>query len=104
MADTADFFNAYLPKKIEATPDLASTVEAIIQFDIEGAGTWTVDLKNGAEVREGGDEGNDCVVTCAKEDWENLLDNPSLGMMLFMQGKLKASNLALATKLQNILG
>ena len=104
MADTADFFNAYLPKKIEETPDLASTVEAIIQFDIEGAGTWTVDLKNGAEVREGGDESNDCVVTCAKEDWENLLDNPSLGMMLFMQGKLKASNLALATKLQNILG
>ena len=40
----------------------------------------------------------------AKEDWENLLDNPSLGMMLFMQGKLKASNLAVATKLQNILG
>ena len=104
MADTTEFFTAYLPKKIEETPDLASTVEAIIQFDIEGAGTWTVDLKNGAEVREGADEGNDCVVTCAKEDWENLLDNPSLGMMLFMQGKLKASNLALATKLQNILG
>ena len=41
------------------------------------------------------------MVTCAKEDWENLLDNPSLGMMLFMQGKLKASNLAVATKLQH---
>jgi hypothetical protein len=93
MADTNQFFSAYLPKKISSNPGLADTVNAIIQFDIDGAGTWTVNLKD-----------NDCVISCAKEDFENLLDNPSLGMMLFMQGKLKASNLALATKLQNILG
>lgn len=104
MADTNEFFSSYLPNKISKNTDLADTVDAIIQFDIDGAGTWTVDLKNNAEVRAGATEENDCVISCAKEDWENLLDNPSLGMMLFMQGKLKASNLALATKLQNILG
>ncbi len=103
MADTNDFFTAYLPKKIEESPDLAASVEAIIQFDIEGAGTWTVDLKTGTGVSEGASDENDCVISCAKEDWESLIDNPSLGMMLFMQGKLRASNLALATKLQNIL-
>lgn len=104
MADTNEFFSSYLPHKISKNPDLTDTVDAIIQFDIDGAGTWTVDLKNNAEVRAGATEESDCVISCAKEDWENLLDNPSLGMMLFMQGKLKASNLALATKLQNILG
>jgi putative sterol carrier protein len=104
MADTNEFFNAYLPKKIASNPDLADTVNAIIQFDIEGAGTWTVNLKDSAEVNEGATDDNDCVISCAKEDWENLLDNPSLGMTLFMSGKLKASNLALATKIQNILG
>jgi putative sterol carrier protein len=104
MADTNQFFSAYLPKKIASNPGLSDTVNAIIQFDIDGAGTWTVNLKDNAEVNEGGSEDNDCVISCAKEDFENLLDNPSLGMMLFMTGKLKASNLALATKLQNILG
>jgi len=103
MADTAAFFNEYLPEKLKANPDLAD-MGSSFQFDIEGAGTWSLQLTDGGKVTEGPLEGADCIITCAQEDWEGLLDNPSSGMMLFMQGKLKASNLGMATKLQQILG
>lgn len=103
MADTNEFFGTFLPKKLEDNPDLAE-MGVVFQFDIEDAGTWSLFLKDGGKVTEGATEDADCVITCAKEDWEGLLDNPASGMMLFMQGKLKASNLGLATKLQQILG
>jgi len=103
MADTAVFFNEYLPQKLKDNPDLAD-MGSIFQFDIEGAGTWSLHLKDGGIVSKGPTDDAECVITCAQEDWEGLLDNPSSGMMLFMQGKLKASNLGMATKLQQILG
>jgi len=103
MAETVSFFNEYLPNKLNNDTDLLD-MDVIFQFDIEGAGTWSLTLKPGGGVVEGANEAADCVITCAQEDWEAMLDNPSMGMMLFMQGKLRASNLGLATKLQQILG
>ena len=45
------------------------------------------------------------MITCKKDDWENLLENRfSNAMQFFMMGKLKASNLGLATQLQKIVG
>ena len=101
MADTAVFFADYLPNKIAADPSLQDIGKTFL-FDIEGAGKWTLNLSD-MTVAEGGEEG-DCVITCGKEDWEKMLDNPSLAMQLFMMGKLKASDLGLATQLQRILG
>ena len=104
MAETTEFFEKYMPEKLQAKPDLASSVKAVFQFDITGAGTWTIDLLNppGA-VREGPAEAPGCIITVAKADWEKLLDNPSYAMQLFMTGKLKASNVGLAMQLQKIL-
>lgn len=105
MADTIHFFSTYLPEKIAAQPDL-QTMGAIFQFDIKDAGTWTLRL-NGAEtsgVSEGPAENPSCVITTDRATWEGILDNPSKAMQAFMMGKLKASNIGLATKLQQILG
>jgi hypothetical protein len=105
MAETTEFFEKYMPEKLIAKPDLAASVKAIFQFDITGAGTWTIDLSTppGA-VRDGPAETPGCIITVAKADWEKLLDNPSYAMQLFMTGKLKASNVGLAMQLQKILG
>jgi hypothetical protein len=105
MADTDKFFGSYLPRKIKENPEMVESVAAVIQFDIDGAGCWTVDLKTGlGEVREGPTEDNDCVVSCEKEDWEQLLDDPgSVAMGLLFKGKLKVSNFALAKRLTTIL-
>ena len=101
MADTTEFFNKFLLENLEAQPSLKEIGSSFL-FNIEGAGTWTLDLGAGT-VSEGGDTA-DCTITCGKDDWESMLDNPSMAMQLFMMGKLKADNLGLATRLQQILG
>ncbi len=105
MAETREFFEIYMPNKLAKKPDLASSVNAVFQFDVAGAGTWTIDLKTpGGVVREGAAENAGCIITVAKADWEKVLDNPAFAMQAFMTGKLKASNVGLAMQLQKILG
>lgn len=104
MADTQEFFTDFLPKKIKNDPSLAADVNSIFQFDIDGAGTWTLDLTGEGTVVEGSHDDPGCVITCDKSTWEEILDKPSDAMKMFMFGKIKASNIGLATKLQKILG
>ena len=79
-------------------------MNAVYQFDIAGAGTWTVDLTPaGNKVTEGAAENPGCVLKADKETWEKILDNPSLAIHMAMMGKLKVSNIGLATQLQKIL-
>ena len=105
MADTTAFFTDYLPGKLAENPGLAAEINAVYQFDIDGAGTWTVDLTaEGGAVSEGAHSDPGCTFTIAKEDFESLLDNPANGMMLFVQGKLQVSgDQGLALSLQKIL-
>lgn len=104
MADTNEFFSDYLPKKLQDNPDL-KTMGAVFQFDISGAGTWSLDLNGDtAGVTEGPHASPTCVITTDRATWEGILDNPGKAMQAFMMGKLKASNIGQATKLQQILG
>ena len=104
MADTFTFFKEFLPNRIAEDPDLVASVNAVYQFDIQGAGTWTVDLTGGGEVREGPTEEPGCVITVDKEHWDQVVANPMLATQFFFQGSLKASDLGLAMQLQRILG
>ena len=101
MATTEEFFSTYLPGKLEENPSLKD-IGASFQFDINGAGTWSLDLSAGT-VSEGALDGAGCVITTDRATWEKILDNPSSAIQMFMMGKLKASNIGLATKLQQIL-
>lgn len=103
MSKTSEFFASYLPNKIEKNPDLASEINAVFVFDITGAGQWTLDLKEGAGVKEGTVDGADCTLTTDQSTWEQILDNPGKAVSMVMMGKLKISNLAHATKLQKVL-
>jgi hypothetical protein len=104
MADLQGFFNEYLPKKLKDNPDLASDINAIYQFELDGFGTWSVDLtRDGGVVIEGETEEPGCVLTAKADDFGQLLDNPASGMMLFTMGKLKVTNVGLALSLQKLL-
>lgn len=103
MADTNDFFKNFLPNKLASNPDLVKSINAIYQFDIDGAGQWTVDLTGEGTVEEGPSANPGCVVGATKDDFEKLLDNPTSAMMLFMSGKLKVSNVPLGISLQKLL-
>lgn len=103
MAETKAFFEEYLPHKLKKNPDLAKSVGAIFQFDIDGAGSWTVDLTGEGVISEGKHESPGCVIKTDKATWEGVLDNPGSAIAKVMTGKLKVSNTMLATKLQKIL-
>jgi hypothetical protein len=103
MVDATQFFTELLPAKLGANPNVAPSVNAIYQFDIEGAGVWTVDLTQGAGVvREGANGNAGCVIGASKDDFEELLESPSSAMMMYMSNKLTISNLGLAMSLQKI--
>jgi putative sterol carrier protein len=103
MADTHEFFNTYIPNKIAQDPDSVKKVNAIFQFDIKGAGQWTVDLTGEGSVVEGSAENADCIISTDKSSWEELLDNPSKALMQVAMRKLRLSDLAQAQKLQHLL-
>ena len=105
MADTSSFFASVLPKKLEENPDLASDINAIYQFDVDGAGCWSIDLTDGAgTVAEGAHASPGCVVSIGKDDFEGMLNGSKNAMNLFITGKLKVSDAGLAMQLQKLLG
>jgi putative sterol carrier protein len=101
MADTAAFFSDYLPKKLAANPELAK-INKVFQFNINGAGNWTMDA-GASTVTEGVHAKPDCVITVDKATWEGILDKPGDAVKAVMMGKLKVSNIGLAQQLQKIL-
>ncbi len=105
MPTTEEFFSDYLPKKIEAKPELVTQIKAVIHFEITGAGDWTLNLKNPPASLTCGapDDKVDCKLTVAKADWETVLNKPSDAIAMFMKGKIKTNNVAVATQLQKIL-
>jgi putative sterol carrier protein len=104
MSAVANFFNEILPQKLAENEDLAETVGAAIQFDIEGAGTWTLDCRDGGKVIEGVVDEPGCVIATTADHWEQILENPMMATQFFMMGELTATDLGLAMQLQNILG
>jgi putative sterol carrier protein len=104
MSAVANFFNDILPQKLAENEELAETIGAAIQFEIEGAGTWTLDCRDGGKVVEGPVEEPECVVATKAENWEQILENPMKATEFFMMGELTATDLGLAMQLQNILG
>lgn len=104
--DTVEFFTTILPAKIINDPDTFQDLKekkVIFQFDVTGAGTWTLDMSGEGLVHEGPSATPSCVITVGQEDWEIVLDNPPKATPLFMMGKIKTTHLGLAMKLQKIL-
>ena len=104
MSVTENFFNEILPQKLQENEELAETIGAAIQFDIEGAGTWTLDCREGGKVVQGPVDEPGCVITTKATNWEQILDNPMMATQFFMNEELTATDLGLAMQLQNILG
>jgi putative sterol carrier protein len=112
MADHTpkSYFEEKIARKLQNTPDLVKTVSGIYEFNITGenGGVWTVDLsKEPGSVSAGAAPAGAtkvCKVTCAANDFMNIVTGKMAAPMAFMSGKIKVSDVSMAMKLQKVIG
>lgn len=103
-----DFFNK-VNKAAEASPDVASSMNAIFEFDItgDGGGTYVLDFSDGKTsdfLSKEHSEDAQVTVHVAYTDWESILGGKLDATAAFMTGKIKVDgDLSLAMKLPKIL-
>ena len=103
MADKVkEFFDG-----LEARADPAKTggMNNSYLFDVDGAGRWTVDVRDGKiAVTEGGDSA-DCEISVTEENFEKILAGEQNATTAYMTGKIKIKgDMGAAMKLQKLFG
>lgn len=93
-----------MPERFDATA--ASGIEAVYQFDLEGegGGTWQVKIGEGAcSVSDGTPDSPSITVAMAASDYVEMIHGKLNPQMAFMGGKLKIKgDMSLALKMQQI--
>ena len=86
------------------TPEGAQGVNATYQFELEGSGTWHVNVSDGSfELHEGASETPTATFKMKGDDYVKMVNGDHSGQMAFMTGKLKISGqIPMAMKLKNI--
>jgi putative sterol carrier protein len=99
-ASAREFFES-----IEGSLDPAKTKGENVsyRFDIEGAGSWKVDVDDGATTVTESTDAADCVIRMKEQTLLRLIDGKQNPATAFMTGKIKVDgNMALALKLQQL--
>jgi putative sterol carrier protein len=101
MAETVQDFFPNLPSRADASKTAGMTNSYV--FDIEGAGTWKVDVDNGAvTVAEGGGDA-DVTIATSQETFEKIIAGEQNPTSAYMTGKLKVKgDMGAAMKLQKL--
>jgi putative sterol carrier protein len=72
-------------------------------FDIEGAGKWKVDVKDGSVTVTEGAEDGDVTITTSEETFEKITSGEQNATSAYMTGKLKVKgDMGAAMKLQKL--
>jgi putative sterol carrier protein len=100
MPTAQEFFDA-LPSRV--SPDRIEGMNNTYVFDIEGAGTWTVKVADGAVTVTDGAEDADCTFSASEETFEKITSGEQNATTAYMTGKLKIKgDMGAAMKLQKI--
>jgi putative sterol carrier protein len=101
MSESVNEFFAALPSRVD-TAKTAGMNNSYV-FDIEGAGTWTVKVADGAVTVDEGDTGGDCKISTAAETFEKVVAGEQNPTAAYMSGKLKIKgDMGAAMKLQKL--
>ena len=95
-----DFFDT-LETRVDETKTAGMNNSYV--FDIDGAGTWKVDVQDGkVQVTEGGGEG-DVTITTSEETFDKIVSGEQNATSAYMTGKLKVKgDMGAAMKLQKL--
>ena len=100
MPTAQEFFDT-LPSRV--SPDRIEGMNNTYVFDIEGAGTWTVKVADGAVTVADGAEDADCTFSASEETFEKIASGEQNATTAYMTGKLKIKgDMGAAMKLQKI--
>ena len=101
MAESVREFFEGLAARVDSSRTAGMTNSYL--FDIEGAGTWKVDVNEGAvAVSEGGDEA-DATITTSEENFLQLIRGEQNPTTAYMTGKLRIKgDMGAAMKLQKL--
>jgi putative sterol carrier protein len=100
MPTAQEFFDA-LPSRV--SPDRIEGMNNTYVFDIDGAGTWTVKVADGAVTVTDGAEEADCTFSASEETFEKIASGEQNATTAYMTGKLKIKgDMGAAMKLQKI--
>jgi putative sterol carrier protein len=100
VATVREFFES-LPSQVDASKTAGMNNTYV--FEIEGAGTWTVAVRDGqVDVTEGGGDG-DCTISASEEIFERIVNGEQNPTTAYMSGKLKIrGDMGAAMKLQKL--
>ena len=101
MAQSAREFFETLEGRVDPSKTEGMTNSYL--FDIEGAGTWKVDVKDGrVSVREGNGDA-DATISASEDTFEKIASREMNATTAYMSGKLKVKgDLGAAMKLQKL--
>jgi putative sterol carrier protein len=101
MSDPVSEFFTGLPSRVD-TAKTAGMNNSYV-FDIEGAGTWTVRVADGAVTVDEGDTGGDCTISTSAETFVRVIKGEQNPTAAYMSGKLKIKgDMGAAMKLQKL--
>jgi putative sterol carrier protein len=100
VADAREFFET-LEGRVDESRTAGMT--ATYLFEVDGAGTWTVDVNDGKlTVTEGGNEA-DTTITVSEDNFAQLISGDLNPTTAYMTGKLKVKgDMSAAMKLQKL--
>jgi putative sterol carrier protein len=98
---TAEEFFKELPNRV--APAKTAGMNNSYVFAIEGAGTWTVRVKDGGVTVDEGDTGGDCTISTSAETFERIVSGEQSPTVAYMSGRLKVKgDIGAAMKLQKL--
>jgi putative sterol carrier protein len=102
MGQSVSQFFEELPSRVDESKTAGMT--NTYRFDVEGAGSWTVDVQDGkVSVSQDGDAEPDATIAVSEENFEKLVNGKMNPTTAYMTGKLKVKgDMGAAMKLQKL--
>jgi putative sterol carrier protein len=92
-----------LPHRID--PARTRGTRASYRFDVEGAGSWRVDVNDGEVVVTESDAPADCVIRASEENLLRVVRGELNPVTAYMMGRVRVEgDVALATRLRDLFG